>query len=108
MAIWTSKSPACSASPAFAFDFAHAAASKMNVIVQLVMLFMSRLRGLLESQVTADGALQLRQPLLVAGEVHRQFHLVHAQLARAVLALALPRSPRGSRPARNARARLAP
>jgi len=45
---------------------------------------MTGLRRSCQSEIAADGALQLGQPLLVGGEVHRLVHLVHAQLARAV------------------------
>src|SRR5260221_1882769 len=79
----TSMSPAWSASEA-SFFFVQAANSRSAVSPSLAMLFMSALRGLLDTQVCSNCALQLREPLLVHREVSCQIQLLHAQLARAV------------------------
>src|SRR5216684_3177326 len=79
----TSMSPAWSASE-LSFLFAQAASKRSAASPSLAMVFMSALRGQLEAQVRPNCALQLREPPLVRGEVHREIQLVHAQLARAV------------------------
>src|SRR5258708_21851987 len=79
----TSMSPTWSA-PSWSFFFAQAANIRTAARPSLAMLFMSALRGLLDAQVAADRALQLRESSLVHREVSCEIQLVHAQLARAV------------------------
>src|SRR5262249_10339636 len=80
-AIWTRRSPARSASEA-GFDRLQAASSASSAARELVTLFMISLRGSRQPEIATHGALQLREALLVGGEMHRLVHLVHAQLTR--------------------------
>src|SRR5256885_11401717 len=79
----TSRSPAWSASEG-AFDLLHATKSATVATMQLMLFFMTALCCLRKPDVCTYGALQFRKPLLVSGEMHREVHLVHAQLARTV------------------------
>src|ERR1700730_11701699 len=79
----TSMSPAWTA-PCLSFFFAQPANIRNAARPSLAMLFMSALRGLLDTQVAPDRALQLRESPLVHRKVSCEIQLVHAQLSRAV------------------------